>query len=565
MRYLIHSLLIPALLITTVAAQAQSTPGEGSGANGAGSISGLVTRDDKPAQGIPVVLISGDFSLRQKPIAKAITDSNGRYKLINIPHGRYQVTPLAPAMVVSDQTDSWSYGKAVSVGSGEDVEGLDFKLERGGVITGHITDSDGRPVIAEPVRVERAKEGTQKPASTIVSQIRFQTDDRGIYRAYGVPTGRYVVSIGESKESGSLWVGKAAHYIRTFYPSATDEAQAKVVEVAAGDEVSGIDITVETPPQSYEVAGHVVDAETGKPVAGVALGTGTVAANGKFMGSFGADGTRTDSNGEFRLSGIAPGRYAVFTFGSSDAFSDEQSATYSDPAQFEVIDSDVSGLEIKAHRGATINGIVAIDGAAAPGILIKLSELKLTATVKSSGLMPIFTSNQVGADGSFHLTGLRPGKNVISLGWPVPKGFSIASVQRDGIDQPEGIDTGPGEQVNGVRVVVTYGTSIIRGQVQVQNGLLPQGARLAISAHRVGGSAPQVGWVGVDALNHFLLDGLSAGDYELSLMVFRPTNTPVFEPPPPAAKQVVHVGDGAEVPVTLILDLNQTGKGNASQ
>ncbi len=561
------SVLTICLLATSIAARAQSPPKEAQEAKVTGSITGHVTAGMKPAQGVLLVLTRADYSPQQKAVAKATTDSDGRYKLTNIPHGRYRVVPLIPAMVVSEQADSWSPGKEVNIAAGEEIEGLDFKLERGGVITGRVTDGDGKPVIGEYVRIERAKQGTQKPASPVVSQYQFDTDDRGVYRAYGVPAGRYLVSIGEGKESVSIMMGKALHFLRAFHPGTTEESQAEVVEVTPGGEATGVDIMVGSPPKSYEVAGRVLDAETGQPVAGAALAYGKVVAGGKFMGGYGADGTKTDARGEFKLGNIAPGRYGVFAFPGGSAFSREPSPTYSDATQFEVIDSNLSGLEIKVHPGATISGVVSIEGVNNPIILAKLPELTLGINVKTPDLgAPNFSSSRVGADGSFRVTGLRPGRAEIRIAdYPPPKGLSLLSVQRNGVDQPEGIEVGPGERIENVRVVITYGTGVVRGQVQVQNGVLPQGTRLVVLAHRVGGTAPRVGWAGVDALNHFLIEGLSTGEYELSLIVYPPSVTPIPELPPPATKRSVRVEDGAEVPVTLILDLSQKENGGAPQ
>ena len=42
-------------------------------------------------------------------------------------------------------------GRVLNLSANEAVEGIDFKLTRGGVITGRITDADGRPVIEERI------------------------------------------------------------------------------------------------------------------------------------------------------------------------------------------------------------------------------------------------------------------------------------------------------------------------------------------------------------------------------------------------------------------------------
>jgi hypothetical protein len=66
------------------------------------------------------------------------------------------------------------------------------------------------------------------------------TDDRGIYRIYGVAPGRYRVSAGVSDDDTypSIRTGRVS-YRRTYYPDAPDAADAKIVEVTAGGEAPG--------------------------------------------------------------------------------------------------------------------------------------------------------------------------------------------------------------------------------------------------------------------------------------------------------------------------------------
>ena len=42
-------------------------------------------------------------------------------------------------------------GKTLIITAGETVEGIDFTLARGGVITGRVIDSEGGPLIEEPI------------------------------------------------------------------------------------------------------------------------------------------------------------------------------------------------------------------------------------------------------------------------------------------------------------------------------------------------------------------------------------------------------------------------------
>lgn len=67
----------------------------------------------------------------------------------NLPAGVYRVWPNVPAFIVSDTTGLIPQGKPVVVNEAETVEDINFALVRGAVITGRVTDADGRAVIGE--------------------------------------------------------------------------------------------------------------------------------------------------------------------------------------------------------------------------------------------------------------------------------------------------------------------------------------------------------------------------------------------------------------------------------
>src|SRR5204862_1434721 len=116
-------------------------------------------------------------------------------------------------------------------------------------------------------------------------------------------------------------------------------------------------------------------------------------------------GSSTNSQGEFRIEGLTTGRFAVF------AMFDADSEVYCNPVTFQVTDGDVSGLEIRVHRGATISGVVAVEGATNPEVFAKLAQLRVAAITGSEELTaPGIPSGNIGPNGSFRINGVRPGK-----------------------------------------------------------------------------------------------------------------------------------------------------------
>jgi protocatechuate 3,4-dioxygenase beta subunit len=388
------------------------------------------------------------------------------------------------------------------------------------------------------------------------------TDDRGVYRVYGLEAGRYVVSVGSGNQNGLPFTLRATHP-PTFYPGVTSRDRAGIVDVTAGAEASRIDIKLGQPSQTYQATGRVLD-DAGKPVANiVVVCASTVAENGAVTPSIST--LHTNSKGEFKVEGLAPGRYSA----SANFMYDPDSDLYSDTARFEVKYADVAGVDIKVHRGLSISGVALLEGTDDPGILGRLTQLELWATVLSpEGSGYNLSRSKILPDYSFRLTGLHPGKVQIMLNTLAQVSpFAILRVEQNGVPQKDGIEVGLGDQLSGIRVVFGYGNCVIRGQVTVQGGELPKDTTLDVVAALSGedgdnmqAALPGFGFAGahssqVDSSGRFRIEGLVPGQYEVT--VTGPSNGSV-PPRYPTAKQSVTVTSGSELEVNLLLDLSKS-------
>jgi hypothetical protein len=522
-------------------------------------IAGRVTLKGKAAAGVTVTLSPAEPVFQRGLSVKATADEDGRYRFTSVAAGRYTISPLAPALVVPLEANSSYPGKLVTVSEGEQVEGIDFSLTRGGVITGRVTDDKGRPAIEQFVNLLPVDERGQKVAPrSVIYSFAFHTDDRGVYRVYGLSEGHYLVSVGESSDGNSIRLGYGGFYEQTFHPNATDQSRAAIVEVKEGIETTGIDIMIAPASKAYVATGRVVDADTGKPLANLLIAHGSVAKDNR-IGAWGTSGNQTNASGEFRIEGLAPGRYAAFLA------SEEESDLYSDPAPFDVTNEDVKGVEIKVRRGSSISGIAVVESANDTDAIARLSSLQLFTTgVRSEGLVaPRFMPTRIAADGSFRVTGLRPGKIMLRLtGMPNErKGFSVLRVERDGREQHDGIDVEAGEQVTNVRLVLAYGTSVIRGLVKIEGGELPDNLMMRAHALRPGEKTYPVSPVFVDARRRFALEGLSAGEYDVEILLI-PAARGVPDPKIAPVKQRVTVPASGAVDITLTVNLAARDKDN---
>src|SRR5437667_838747 len=183
-------ILMAAILIQSFAAQAQSVDAK---TKGTGSISGRVTIGDKPAPGI-VMAVSG---LNQEMSGRQVTsDADGRFRIDGLNAGQFMIMPIAPVYVLP-ASPMFGPGKSINLASGDSIDVIDFKLTKGGVITGRLMDADGHPVIEERISLLSVDENgapTRQQFPRIYNSQMYQTDDRGVYRIFGLPAGRYKVS-----------------------------------------------------------------------------------------------------------------------------------------------------------------------------------------------------------------------------------------------------------------------------------------------------------------------------------------------------------------------------------
>lgn len=524
------------------------------GAKPAGTISGKVTVNEK---GVADILVAAQVADRPdpQPAARAKSDASGRYSLTGLPAGQYQVVAIAPSLAAAPQSgytsSFYGSGKAVVLASGEEADEVDIRLVPGSIITGRVTDADGKPVIEERINlqmVDQAGNPSNQPPLAMWNYQMSQTDDRGIYRIYGLSAGRYRVSVG-STEGGFLMSRNHTYYPLTFHGNTTEAAKAAIVELQEGTEATNIDIRVGRAASTFIASGRIVDAENGQPLPGVRLMYGPARDNQPFFGGF--IGLPTSARGEFRLEGLEPGRYGV-----SVSASFESSAYYSDPLFFEVLDADVTNLELKATRGQPLSGVVVFEGSRAKERLQQIGSLRVLASVSSPANPQNQTSSStsVAPDGSFQLTGVRPGKIRLSIGaWlsPALRGITVLRVERGGVDVTQNLEVQTGQSITDLRIVASLGAGTIRGTVRLVGGELPANIRLFISTRREG--AFQGGGSNVDARGRFVISGLPSGTYDVTLNMnfIGPSGGRPVKP----QTQTVTVSDGAETQLDFIIDL----------
>jgi hypothetical protein len=532
---------------------------------GTATVSGRVTIKGKPTKGVTVFLQpqqkTESESENDGTTPSAKTNENGYFRITGLPAGRYVPISLTPGYIMTKGGTDYTMarGAVFHIAEGEVIENFDIELIPGGVITGRVTDSNGRPLVEEQLQLWRFdNDGTQYEQSTKLLRRMLTTDDRGVYRIFGLAEGRYILGAGGRSK------GEDGYVQKTYHPNVTDKSQAKVVEVGAGEEVAGIDINVAEVEKTYRIFGRVVNADDGEPVGGAKVMLQLVSPDGNDFGGNGVSNGNSNSKGAFQLSNVPPGKYVAYA--AVDFESDNAFNQYCEPVICEVTNSDAHGIEIKLRKGGSIKGVVVLEDPTDPAMSVKKGTIMCIFYSRPGELSsPYFKRVEVAPNGSFKVEGTPKGKVRVITFSPNSDESSLIRIERDGAPLPgDSIEIGAGEHISNLRLVTATPNLSLPGAIKVVGGYLPPGLALYIYASRVDGARGEIRPSQVDPSNHFLIQYLAPGEYELRLQIrdysVKPNNVdPQLSRAISQARQKVVVSRNNQQPVIMTIDLSRGG------
>ncbi len=190
-----------------------------------------------------VTLVDLNPGAGQRTPATAVTDADGRFLVRAVGLGKHTLRaaregfadPVAAAIV--------------RVEAGQPVGGVIVKLVPLGAISGRVLDAEGEPIANVYVQAARHRyEGGTKRLSQVRSST---TNDRGEFRIYYVPAGRYYILASRSPTSP-----RDDGLARTFYPGARKPSDAVLIELAAGEERRDVEFRIAA-GREYQIAVRV--------------------------------------------------------------------------------------------------------------------------------------------------------------------------------------------------------------------------------------------------------------------------------------------------------------------
>jgi uncharacterized protein (DUF2141 family) len=438
----------------------------------------------------------------------AVTDDAGTFAFTSLPAGRYSLAVSKSGYV------AMNYGSKRSGGAGTPVVVADgqrvavaMALPRGSVITGTVRDEQGAPIAGVAVTAlryavsfttgERTLQSAGVGSSGLI-QANYAvdafpgtgtTDDRGVYRIYGLPSGEFVISAAVRSRTGSILTSTDVHqvsaadvqraerllreqagsaasdargaadrpdssrvdYAPVYHPAAIDAAEAATITLGHSEERAGVDVLLRRVPAA-RVTG-VVTAPDGSPVynAQVSIMDPRNPSGGVLRA------TRSTEDGEFLIAGIAPGRYQM------------QASSYPDRL-FGMWDISVNGRDISTSTtlrpGVTLSGRLVFDGTSrAPefkDVLLMLSRHTF-ATVS-----PRF---EIQPDGRFVFASIPPGTYKLIINGRPPAGWILRSAMANGVDVSDiAFEVDGSRNIEDVVITLTDRPAEISGRLQNADG-----------------------------------------------------------------------------------------------
>ena len=463
---------------------------------GTGRLRGRITAADSGAivRRAQVRISSPDIGSKT-----AFTDAQGRYEFRDLPAGRFTLSVSKSGFVTMQygQLRPYESGKQIDLAEAQVMEKADVSLPRGSAVSGRILDEFGEPVSDASVSVMRLQYvgGKRRLAPTGRPST---TNDLGYFRVFGLPPGDYFLSatvrtldsmimdmLGSASAGGPSGSNSNSGYAATYYPGTQNPGEAQRLSLTLAQEVQ-IDLQMQ-PVRLAKISGTASSSD-GKPMSGAMVML--IPTMKDAIGMMPGGTSRTDKDGNFTLSNVAPGEYSVQVQSlvalmsvASDVMSmmsggeAKETPAASKPMEREfavanvtVAGEDIAGLVIAGTRGAKATGRVVFEGGEKPEAVASLRMIAVPTDLDNMGAnASAFGMASVKETGAFEIDGLVGGRLFQFMN--PPKGWFIKRITHEGEDITDrGREFKPGEQLDGFEIVMTRRAQRLTGRVSTDSG-----------------------------------------------------------------------------------------------
>ena len=333
----------------------------------------------------------------------AITDTSGRFVFRKLQPGGYWLSASKPGYN-SAQGVFGMDSNMITLEAGEEKKDVAISLVPSSSISGRVVDEEGLPVrdcsvtAAEPA-YEQGKASLRGMAGGTA------TNDKGEYRIYDLPKGRWYVFARCQAELPAPHPlmprgdPRTPHetYLPQFYGGGLDPSTATRLTLAAGANLEGIDFQVSRTP-AFTLRGAVTASES-EAMPG-SLSIMFFPAN-RLLRNLMHLGTATDfQKRTFQIRSVVPGTYVLIAFSTQEGHSLYAQRTV------EVGAVPTEPIELSLASGAELKGDIQFDSDDHP----PLENGQVSLTLAEGPMFAPQPRAEVNKDGAFTLGGVLPGR-----------------------------------------------------------------------------------------------------------------------------------------------------------
>ena len=470
-------------------------------------VDGRVTTADRDASPVRTARVS----VVGTSLPPVFTNADGAFELIDVPStGR---------KLLVEKTGFASTSADISEPRGT----IEIRLSKGAAISGRVIDENGEPVVGASVSAEQSGQ-----------QRNGVTDERGQYRIGDLAAGTYEIRVAGTTGDGTTIPGAPIEWRRAV---SWEPTTATSVEVAAGDERSGIDVALVTRVGPAIEAGAA--RSTGAAIRGritTADGRPVSRARVQIVGR-GIPASRsvlTDRSGAYQFANLTAGEYLVSSAKPPFlATQYGQSHTFERGKTIAVGTDAVENIDITLQQGGAIAGrVVDENGDPVSGLRVQLAEVLFAAGRRQLIGVPGFGAQTTDDRGRYRIFGVPAGEYAVAalisdvLNIPsliLPSGYGTTYFPgRDRPADAQFVQIAAGGEIDDVNIVLVRGTgATIRGTVRGSDGK-PLAARILVgTSQRSGGTGSDPKLIAADANGRFETPRLPPGEYVLQAIAGR--------------------------------------------
>ena len=440
----------------------------------------------------------------------ATESAGGRFTIEHVRPGKYIVTAQRDGFTREAEGAPGVPPPQVLVEGGKDLNVV-VRMQPLCVIGGRVTDSDGDPL--RSVNVTAMRYGYAGGKRQLNSAVSAMTDDRGDYRLFGLPPGRYFVRAAGSQRflSTDLHAINAA----TYFPGTTEATEAGAVNVAAGGEARGIDIALRR-ETVFKVRGTLPSVPT---VVELPTSPQIQFLNRGMHGAFnlqlipaspqgvavGFPLSMSEQNGttRFEFADVPSGAYVLTAMKTEEGHSTYARETV------QVAGGDVDGLNLTLAPALDVTGKVIWEGEAAgkfEGMRVRLGP----PAGRRGGVVPLTPLKE---DGTFVIHDVPPDTFEVMVNGPATTYLKSVQVGVKPVDGRE-VDFTRGSGT--LTIVLASDVGDVSGTVKDEKGLAA--ARVRVTAIPVGANLGRMDnsrFAFTNGEGKFEIQKLAPGDYKI--------------------------------------------------